>query len=145
MAADDRTFPTSELEQHVHSVTKNFKTKSRKLPKDFNLQRDCELFEMVQYRCSTTKELHQQALDNPGATPAIDCYPFARLFRRWVSTVLAVPQLGLLLTVSRCGQGASAFNVETTSWEGELAREPTRLLQEEVKPQKKGWSSIWSK
>jgi hypothetical protein len=126
MASNDRTFPISELEDQVLSVTKNFKTKSRKLPKDFDLQRDCELFELTQYRCATHKELHQQTLDNPGTPPTNDCYPFSRLFRR-------------------CGQGASAFNVETTSWEGQLAWQPKRLLEEEVKPQKTWWSSFWSK
>lgn len=82
MAPPEDTFPLSELEQRVHFVTKNFKEKSRKLPKDFNLKRDCELFELVQYTCTTDEQLRDLALAEPHKQHQIECFPFVRLFRR---------------------------------------------------------------
>lgn len=83
MAPPEDTFPLSELEQRVHFVTKNFKDKSRKLPKDFDLKRDCELFELVQYSCTTDKQLLEQTLADPKGRRGIECFPFVRLFRRY--------------------------------------------------------------
>lgn len=91
MAPPEQTFPLSELEQRVHFVTKNFKEKSRKLPKDFSLKRDCELFELVQYSCTTNEQLQAQALAQPQNQRGIDCYPFVRLFRRYVFSRLLIP------------------------------------------------------
>lgn len=88
MAPPEHTFPVSELEQRVHSVTKNFKEKSRKLPKDFDLKRDCELFELVQYSCTTDKQLRDQTLENPTSQRGIECFPFVRLFRRYRTSPL---------------------------------------------------------
>ena len=83
MAPPEHQFPVSELEQRVHFVTKNFKEKSRKLPKDFDLKKDCELYELVQYSCTTGKQLRDQELANPNRKKAgIECHPFVRLFRR---------------------------------------------------------------
>lgn len=88
MAPPEHTFPVSELEQRVQSVTKNFKEKSRKLPKDFDLKRDCELFELVQYSCTTDKQLRDRALQDPSSQRGIDCFPFVRLFRRYLTLSL---------------------------------------------------------
>ena len=82
MAPPEHTFPLSELEQRVHFVTKNFKDKSRKLPNDFDLKRDCELFELVQYSCTTDKQLLEQTLADPRGQRGLECFPFVRLFRR---------------------------------------------------------------
>lgn len=82
MAPPENTFPISELEQRVHSVTKNFKEKSRKLPRDFDLKRDCELFELVQYSCTTMNQIHEIRKTDPMRPVQTECFPFVRLFRR---------------------------------------------------------------
>jgi hypothetical protein len=87
MAPPENTFPLGELEQRVHFVTKNFKEKSRKLPKDFDLKRDCELFELVQYSCTTEKQMQEQALADPKMQRGMECFPFTRLFRRYAVSV----------------------------------------------------------
>lgn len=134
MPPTEHVFPVTSLPQQVHFTTKNFKDKSRKLPKDFDLKKDCELFEMVQYSCTTDKEMREALLRNPKAAAPMECFPFVRLFRR-------------------CGQGADMFHVETTSWEGEYKWEPKRILEEEKVPvveekeqqqsTKRSW--LWSK
>ncbi|KPI44221.1 uncharacterized protein AB675_8300 [Cyphellophora attinorum] len=116
MAPTEHTFPVSSLPSQVHSTTKNFKTKSRKLPTDFDLQRACELFEVVQYSCTSEKEMRDAVLRNPNAKPLpMECFPFVRLFRR-------------------CGQrDGSVFHVETTAWEGQYKWEaPTKRILEEA-------------
>lgn len=75
MAPPENSFAVSELENRVHLHTVDYKEKSRKLPRNFDLKRDCELFEMVQYSCSTPRELEAR----PGR---MECYPFVRLFRK---------------------------------------------------------------
>ncbi len=84
MAPPENTFPISQLEQRVHSVTKNLKEKSRKLPKDFDLKRDCELFELVQYSCTTLDQLYEMKKNDPLVPVQTECFPFVRLFRRSV-------------------------------------------------------------
>ena len=84
MAPPENTFPISELEQRVRSVTTNFKEKSRKLPRDFDLKRDCELFELVQYSCSTIDQMYEKFKKNPQGQNRMECFPFVRLFRRLV-------------------------------------------------------------
>jgi hypothetical protein len=115
MAPTEHTFPVSSLTSQVHSTTKNFKTKSRKLPIDFDLKKDCELFEVVQYSCTSEKEMRDAVLRNPNVKPLpMECFPFVRLFRR-------------------CGQrDGSVFHVETTSWEGQYKWEaPAKRILEE--------------
>lgn len=111
MAPPEHTFPVSELEDRVHYVTKNLKEKSRKLPKDFDLKRDCELLELVQYSCTTPEQQYEQLKKDP--TARTECFPFVRLFRR-------------------CGQGENMFHVETTAWEGEHAWVPKKKVEEVV-------------
>lgn len=82
MAPPENTFPVSELEEQIHYVHRNFKEKHRKLPKDFDLKRDCELFEIVQYSCTTQEEMTAGARRNPSNPPKMECFPFVRLFRR---------------------------------------------------------------
>jgi hypothetical protein len=100
MAPPLQPFPVSELEDRVHTTTKNLKEKSRKLPRDFDLKKDCELLELVQYSCTTPEELQAKRRANPKANVQAECFPFVRLFRR-------------------CGEGEKRFHVETTAWEGE--------------------------
>lgn len=82
MAPPQKPFPVSELEQRIQTHTVDFKEKSRKLPKDFNLK-DCELFELVQYSCTTMQQQLENSISNPKGTAQIECFPFARLFRRY--------------------------------------------------------------
>ena len=86
MAPTEDTFPVTELGSEVHTTTKNFKSKSRKLTKDFDLEKDCELFEVVQYSCTTSKEMREAVLRNPKAPQTTECFPFVRLFRRRVKS-----------------------------------------------------------
>ena len=82
MAPPTPLFPVSELENRIQYHTVDFKEKRRKAH-DFDLE-TCELFELVQYSCTTMKEQSDRAAagdPNPGR---MDCYPFVRLFRRWV-------------------------------------------------------------
>ena len=115
MAPPEKTFPVGDLENRIHLYDVDYKEKSRKLPKDFDLKRDCELFELVQYSCTTQDEIEERALLSGGSKVGrgnIECYPFVRLFRR-------------------CKYGNHDFNVETTAWEGRHKWKPsTRLLEE---------------
>ncbi|RMZ85688.1 hypothetical protein DV736_g6564, partial [Chaetothyriales sp. CBS 134916] len=105
-ARQPASFPVSELPQHVRAKASNFKEVSRKLSRDFDLQRDCELLKMIQYTCTTLQmqiEYRQKHLE--GAQPQRECFPFTRLFRK-------------------CHEGGiggkhRTFTVETTAWEGE--------------------------
>jgi hypothetical protein len=132
MAPPEQSFPLSELEQRVHFVTKNFKEKSRKLPKDFDLKRDCELFELVQYSCTTQEQLAARQLADPNDNRGIECFPFVRLFRRYENSQREV---WVSADSSRCGKGSDMFHVETTAWEGQYAYKPNRVLEENVKPE----------
>ena len=109
MAPPEKPFPVSQLEDRVQYVTKNLKEKSRKLPLDFDLKRDCELLELVQYSSTTAEELYERLKTDP--TARTEYYPFVRLFRR-------------------CGQGDKMFHVETTAWEGEHAWKPAQKVAE---------------
>lgn len=82
MAPPEQPFPVSELEHRVKSYSKNFKEKSRKLG-DFDLKRDCELFELVQYSCTTIEQQYERALKSGSDSAQIECFPFVRLFRRY--------------------------------------------------------------
>ena len=80
MAPPTRVFPVGDLEKHIQYQTVDFKEKRRKV-RNFDLE-TCELFELVQYSCTTTKEQADRAAagdPNPGR---MDCYPLVRLFRR---------------------------------------------------------------
>jgi Mitochondrial export protein Som1 len=87
MAPPEHPFPISELEQRVHITTSQFKEKSRKLPRDFDLKRDCELFELVQYSCTTADQIYAKKKHDPMAPAQTECFPFVRLFRRFVAPV----------------------------------------------------------
>ncbi|KIW61540.1 hypothetical protein PV05_01651 [Exophiala xenobiotica] len=104
MAPPEHPFPVSALEQRVQYHTVDFKEKSRKLG-DFDLKRDCQLLELVQYSCTTPEEQAERLLANPGSEPRMECHPFVRLFRR-------------------CEKKGKVFHVETTAWEGEHAWKP---------------------
>lgn len=116
MAPPEKTFPISDLENRIHLYDVDYKEKSRKLPKDFNLKRDCELFELVQYSCTTQEEILERSLIGAKATRGgqggLECYPFVRLFRK-------------------CKHGNQEFNVETTAWEGRHQWKPSKRLLEE--------------
>lgn len=123
MAPPENPFPVHELPQRIHfkSTLHNadYQEKSRKLPEDFNILRDCELYELVQYSCTTQEELRESAMaalnDPTGAKvrpKQMECHPFVRLFRK-------------------CKYGNEAFNVETTAFEGRHVWKPKRNLLDE--------------
>lgn len=99
MAPPEKTFSVSEIEHRLHFYENNYKTKVRKLPKNFDLKRDCTLHELVQYSCTTAEELEIRALLS-GPSQQKHCHPFVRLFRRCKDV------------------HGQEFNVETTAWEG---------------------------
>lgn len=119
MAPPEKTFPVSELENRIHLHDVNYKERSRKLPKDFDLKRDCELFELVQYSCTTQEEMEERALVGAGlpSRNQMECFPFVRLFRK-------------------CKFGNQEFNVETTAWEGRHKWKPSKKLLEEQDTEK---------
>ncbi|KIW10991.1 hypothetical protein PV08_10290 [Exophiala spinifera] len=104
MAPPTHPFPLSALDQRVQYHTADFKEKSRKLG-DFDLKRDCELLELVQYSCTTPEEQAERLVANPHADIGMECHPFVRLFRK-------------------CEKNGKVFHVETTAWEGEHAWKP---------------------
>lgn len=83
MAPPEQPFPVSDLEQRIQYHTVNFKEKSRKLGGDFDLKRDCELLELVQYSCTTQEQQYERALASPTGTARMECFPFVRLFRKY--------------------------------------------------------------
>ena len=85
MAPPEHPFPVSDLEQRVHYKAVNFKEKVRKLG-DFDLKRDCELLELVQYSCTTPEQQYKRALASPTGSARMECFPFVRLFRRYAAT-----------------------------------------------------------
>ncbi|RMD42346.1 hypothetical protein DV735_g2801, partial [Chaetothyriales sp. CBS 134920] len=105
------SFPVSELPLQVRSKSSKFKEVSRKLPRDFELPRDCELLKLTQYTCTTLQMQIEYRQKHPeGAQPQRECFPFTRLFRK-------------------CHEGGiggkhRTFTVETTAWEGEHRWEP---------------------
>jgi len=116
MAPPEKTFPLSEIENRIHLYDVDYREKSRKLPKDFDLKRDCELYELVQYSCTTKEETTERLLlglqNMGGRKSSVDCYPFVRLFRK-------------------CKHGNQEFNVETTAWEGRHKWKPSKRQLEE--------------
>jgi hypothetical protein len=89
MAPPEQPFPVSELDHKVHGHTVDYREKSRKLPQDFDLKKDCELMELVQYSCTTQQQLIDRALVEgaSGGKPRMECYPIVRLFRRYTPLV----------------------------------------------------------
>ncbi|KAK4946319.1 hypothetical protein LTR10_014517 [Elasticomyces elasticus] len=104
MAPPENTFPVSSLEQRAQFHSVNFKDKSRKLG-DFDLKRDCELLELVQYSCTTPEQQAKRAMESPDGRARMECFPFVRLFRK-------------------CENKGKVFHVETTAWEGQNAWKP---------------------
>ncbi|KAF7504611.1 hypothetical protein GJ744_002038 [Endocarpon pusillum] len=99
MAPPEQRFPVSTLSQRVHGqLDTSGNLRSRKLPRDFDLKRDCQLMELVQYSCTPWQDMISLRLEGKRQ----QCWPVVRLFRR-------------------CGQGEKVFHVETTAWEGEGA------------------------
>lgn len=94
MAPPLQTFPLNELPDRSREYSENYKKKIRKPQIDLET---CDLYELVQYSCTT-----QETLASTGIGKKLECYPFVRLFRR-------------------CGEGKKMFHVETTAWEGEHA------------------------
>ncbi|EXJ88833.1 hypothetical protein A1O3_01897 [Capronia epimyces CBS 606.96] len=107
MAPPEHPFPVSALDQRLHYRTVEFKEKSRKLGGGFDLQRDCELLELVQYSCTTPEQQYQRTLASPTGTARMECFPFVRLFRKCQE------------------KNGKVFHVETTAWEGEHAWKPS--------------------
>ncbi|KAJ9603855.1 hypothetical protein H2200_011376 [Cladophialophora chaetospira] len=133
MAPPERPFPVSELEDKIHGHTINYKEKSRKLPKDFDLKKDCELMELVQYSCTTPTQQMERALASGSEIARMECFPIVRLFRK-------------------CVKGGKVFHVETTAWEGDLAWKPPMTQNDTTvedqtpeQPSAGYWSSFWSK
>lgn len=83
MAPPEKPFPVSALDERVHYY-QNYKgeDKSRKLG-DFDLKRDCELLELVQYSCTTPEQQYKRALASPTGTTRMECFPIVRLFRKY--------------------------------------------------------------
>lgn len=94
MAPPSQPFLLHKLPDRSREYSFNYKKKIRKPQTDLET---CDLYELVQYSC-TTKE----TLASTGIGKKLECYPFVRLFRR-------------------CGEGENMFHVETTAWEGEHA------------------------
>ncbi|EXJ94794.1 hypothetical protein A1O1_03192 [Capronia coronata CBS 617.96] len=111
MAPPEHSFPVGALDQRVHYRTVEFKEKSRKLRGDFDLKRDCELLELVQYSCTTPEQQYQRAMASPTGTARMECFPFVRLFRKCQE------------------KSGKVFHVETTAWEGEHAWTPPAKSQ----------------
>jgi hypothetical protein len=84
MAPPELVFPVSDLDHKIHGHTVNYKEKSRKLPQDFDLKRDCELMELVQYSCTTPDQQIERALASGSGRPRMECFPIVRLFRKYV-------------------------------------------------------------
>ena len=113
MAPPEKTFPVSELSNRIHLYDVDYREKSRKLPRDFDLKRDCPLHELIQYTCTTQEELQERAFVGGAADKRnMECFPFVRLFRK-------------------CTIGNQSFNVETTAWEGRNKWRPSKKLLEE--------------
>ena len=109
MAPHDHSFPLHELPQHIPATTNNFKDKSRKLPTNFDLVRDCDLYEITQYTCTTVAQQVEHRKKDPTAGPLKrHCYPFQRLFRK----------------CKEGGVNGKEFNIETTAWEGQYKYVP---------------------
>jgi hypothetical protein len=152
MAPPEHPFPVSELEHKVHGHTVNYKEKSRKLPKGFDLKKDCQLMELVQYSCSTEIQQMERALADGSGIPRIECFPIVRLFRKYVLSTYA-PKMDDILICSRCVKGGKVFHVETTAWEGDLAWKPPAKqhdgksagIQAGEASSTGYWSSLWSK
>lgn len=81
MAPPEHPFPVGQLERKIHTYSVDMKEKNRKLG-DFDLKRDCELLELVQFTCTTPEQMYQQRLESPDGTAQMECFPFVRLFRR---------------------------------------------------------------
>lgn len=88
MAPPERPFPVSDLEQRIHTHQVNLKDKNRKLGQNFNLK-DCELYELVQYSCTTNEAQRELALKHPGEKIPLECFPFVRLFRKYEISYLS--------------------------------------------------------
>jgi len=88
MAPPEHPFPVRQLEQQIHYHPVNGKRKVRKLG-DFDLQRDCELLELVQYSCTTPEQQYQKALQSPTGMAQMECFPFVRLFRKYACALFA--------------------------------------------------------
>ena len=112
MAPPEKTFPVSELENRIHLHDVDYREKSRKLPRNFDLKRDCEQYELVQYSCTSQAETEERALIGTRRSGGLECYPFVRLFRK-------------------CKHGNQEFNVETTAWEGRHKWKPSKRLLDE--------------
>ncbi len=79
MAPPTAPFPVTTLPQRVHgTLDKLGNPKSRRLPRDFDLQRDCALMELVQYSCTPWEDSLARSLEGKRQ----DCWPVVRLFRR---------------------------------------------------------------
>ena len=87
MAPPEHSFRVSELDHKIHAHTVNYKEKSRKLPQDFDLKKDCELMELVQYSCTSHDQQVKRALAT-GTGARVECFPVVRLFRKYALSIL---------------------------------------------------------
>ena len=74
MAPPEHTFASTSLPAEAQLYTKDYKTKSRKIP-DFDLKK-CELFQILQYSCDPMMKQEEDP------TMRVECEPIQRLFRR---------------------------------------------------------------
>ncbi len=82
MAPPLKPYPVSEIEERAQYHTVDMKEKRRKV-RNFDLE-TCELFELVQYTCTTLREQADRAVAGHPNVGRTDCYPLIRLFRRSV-------------------------------------------------------------
>ena len=104
MAPPLNPFPLTSLPTEVYHTSSNLRPKARKLPNEFNITKDCELYELIQYSCTPIEETYEKAGQGAEGTSqqSMECWPFRRLFRRCVDL------------------RGNMFHVETTAWEGDL-------------------------
>ena len=82
MAPPLKAYPVSEIEERAQYHTIDMKERRRKV-RNFDLE-TCELFELVQYTCTTLREHANRAAVGSPNVGKTDCYPLIRLFRRYV-------------------------------------------------------------
>ncbi|KAK4452698.1 hypothetical protein QBC34DRAFT_398105 [Podospora aff. communis PSN243] len=102
MAPPCETFPVQKLPSEVQLGT-NGKLRKTVDGRRIDLQKDCELLELMQYECLV---LHPEIPNSP-----VQCWPVQRLFRR-------------------CQDKNGKFTVETTAWEGVTAPDTMLLGQD---------------
>ncbi|KAK0616532.1 hypothetical protein B0T14DRAFT_523339, partial [Immersiella caudata] len=105
MAPPCNLFPVKDLPAEVQ-VGPNGKLRKTVNGKRIDLQKDCELLELLQYECLV---VNPEIRNSP-----VQCWPVQRMFRR-------------------CQDKNGRFTVETTAWEGVTAPDATPSSQDNGK------------